>query len=74
MLALQHYRAELLCPCGCGWPKSVSMDPMTEWNLGEPQAFRCHIRTALVKAQRDGKDRPVPEGLMWSVGLRQAND
>lgn len=70
MLALDYYRRNILCPCGCGWPRDVSMDPMTEFALGEPQAIRCHVRTALARAQKDGKDRPTPEALLWDVQMR----
>lgn len=70
MLALAYYREHLLCPCGCGWPKRISMDPRTEFNLAQPVAHRCHIRTALTKARKDDKDRPTPEGVLWDVQLR----
>lgn len=69
MLALQHYRDRILCPCGCGYPAEVSQDPMTEFKAyAEP--VRCHIRTALVRAQKDQKDAPNPEGRMWVAKLR----
>lgn len=69
MLALDYYRKHLLCPCGCGWPKEISQDPETEnlATVGPP--VRCHIRTAIVRAQKDVKDRPVPEGLLWGATL-----
>lgn len=70
MLALQHYRDHLLCPCGCGWPKSVSQDPMTEWYVRVGEPTRCHVRTALIRAQQDAKGRKHPEALLWSAQLQ----
>lgn len=72
MLALEHYRTEVLCPCGCGWAREVSLDPMTEMTQKVVEPTRCHIRTAMVKAQQDGTERPVPEALLWSVRLAPA--
>lgn len=67
MLALERHRREALCECGCGFPRAVSQDPATEFAVQVPPPLRCHIRTALVEAQKGADDRPTPEGLLWSA-------
>jgi len=69
MLALEQYRREVLCPCGCGYPAEISQDPATEFAIRVPPPTRCHIRTALAQEQKDSEDRPTPEGLLWGVEL-----
>lgn len=69
VLALEEYRREVLCECGCGFPREISQDPMTEFSLTIPPPTRCHIRTALVDAQKGAEDRPTPEGLVWGVKI-----
>lgn len=71
MLALEHYRSRVLCPCGCGWPADVSQDPTTENTVRVGAPTRCHIRTALIEAQRDGPDRRTPEALLWGATVAQ---
>lgn len=69
--ALQQWRDEDLCECGCGWPKAISQDPMTEFRVRVPLPVRCQIRTALAAAQKNyraGKD-PRPEGLIWAARI-----
>lgn len=70
MLALEEYRREVLCPCGCGFPREVAQSPETEFAVMVPAPTRCHIRTALVEAQKGAVDRPHPEGLLWGAELR----
>ena len=73
MLALEQYRTEVLCPCGCGWPKEISQDPMTEFTRRVPEPTRCHIRTGLAKAQQQYHDaNPQGEmtGLLWGVTVQ----
>lgn len=70
MLALEQFRREVLCPCGCGFPKDVSQAPETEFAVSVPPPTRCHVRSALVEAQKDAKDRPTPEALLWGVRLQ----
>lgn len=73
MLALAQYRDEDLCPCGCGWPKVVSQDPMTEFRV-EVTRGRCHIRTALARAQAEyaRTTGATPEGALWSTRIKDA--
>lgn len=70
MLALEEYRSDLLCECGCGFPKKISQAPETEFSVEVPPPTRCHIRTALAADQKAAEDRPTPEGLIWGVRLR----
>lgn len=70
MLALEEYRNEVLCPCGCGFPREISQAPGTEFAVTVPPPTRCHVRTALVEAQKDAKDRPHPEALLWGAEVR----
>lgn len=74
-LALQQWRDEDLCPCGCGWPKAVSMDPATEMGAVEVVRTRCHVRTALAQAQREYQRTTSSEmeGALWSTRLRSSS-
>jgi hypothetical protein len=72
MRALEHYRTRFLCPCGCGHPAAVSLDPLTEFKVHVPTPVRCHVRTALRAAQRQYEDAPGarPEGLLWHAEVQ----
>lgn len=68
--ALRGWRESVLCPCGCGYPKSVAWDPATEWTAKAGLPVRCHVRTAIARGQRAWrKDNPDGEadGLLWGV-------
>lgn len=72
MLALQRYRVEDLCPI-CGRPKSVCQAPEAEFMFDVPPPNRCHITTALRRAQKtylDAAHAPHPDALDWHVTLR----
>ena len=69
MLALDDYRRNVLCPCGCGYPRELSQSPDVEFKLEVPAPTRCHVRTALARAQRDS-ERKFPEALLWKVNYR----
>jgi hypothetical protein len=75
MRALAWYRDEYLCPCGCGLPRDVTHDPMTEFRVLVHDPVRCHVRTALTARQRAYADRPGsrPDGLLWSVSVPGAD-
>ena len=68
MRALAQYRDDLLCP-SCGWPKSVCQDPMTEFTARVPPPTRCHVTTAVNRAQKAYSEAPGanPDGLLWRV-------
>jgi len=73
MLALEEYRRDVLCPCGCGWPKDVSQDPMTEFRREVGAPVRCHVRTGLAVSQeayRKANPEAEMSGLLWGVTLR----
>ncbi len=70
--ALRWYRDEYLCPCGCGWPRSITLDPATEFALDVPQQPQvCMVTKRIAVAakawsKQDGADSA---GLLWSVRL-----
>jgi hypothetical protein len=69
-MALQQYEDELLCPCGCGLPAAVTLDPENEGKFDVEPPFRCQARTALLREQkRFGEDENVRErdALMWET-------
>ncbi len=71
MLALQAWRDEHICPL-CGWPKAVCQDPAREFDTEVPAPTRCHITTALRRAQKAyGEQQGAnPEGLLWAAQLK----
>lgn len=79
MLALARYRSDEICPL-CGWPREVCQAPETEWALEVPPPTRCHVTTAMNRAQ-DGWAANGGKGgnaLLWgarykgSAALRQS--
>jgi len=68
-LALDEYRSKVLCPCGCGYPAEIAQDPMTEFKVLVDDPTRCHVRTALVRKQREWEGAH-PEGLLWRASMR----
>lgn len=49
MLALDAWEASL-CPM-CGWPREVCQAPEAEWSLEATLPTRCHVMTAIRRAQ-----------------------
>lgn len=70
MLALQHWR-ESICP-SCGWPKAICQDPTTEFRLNVPLPTRCHVTTAVDRAQESYSSLPGARlgGLLWRAEIR----
>lgn len=66
MLALQQYEAEAICPL-CKGPKSVCQDPATEWSARATGPFRCHLTTAIKRAQKNYAKSEFPDALMWGA-------
>lgn len=65
MLALDQYE-DGLCRCGCGFPASVSLSPDNEGRFVMEPPFRCHARTAMVRAEDEfGDDVPQQRALLW---------
>lgn len=70
MLALAKYRATEQCP-RCGLPKHICQDPAAEatWTTDVP--VRCHITTAILRAQHaytEGSGQAShPQALIWPV-------
>lgn len=64
---------EHLCP-SCGWPKEICQAPETEFAVEVPAPTRCHVTTAMRRAQKDyaSKTGANPEGLLWAATLRDA--
>lgn len=73
MTALAAYRREEICPL-CGWPKSVCQAPETEWALDVPLPTRCHVTTAIKRAQEGraasggGKQ---DDALLWRATFKE---
>ena len=72
MRALATWREEHICP-SCGWPKEICQAPATEFAVEVPLPTRCHVTTAMRRAQADyaKKSGANPEGLLWSARLRE---
>lgn len=70
MLALQKWRNDL-CP-SCGWPRSICQAPETEFRLTVPPPTRCHVTTAVDRAQRAYSEQPGAKlgGLLWRAEIR----
>lgn len=68
MLALAEWE-NALCPA-CGRPASVCQDPMTEFRLSVPPPTRCHITTAVRRAQKQYEKSEHPEALLFGAVLR----
>lgn len=75
MRALATWRDEHICP-SCGWPKAVCQAPETEFALEVPPPTRCHVTTAMRRAQKDyaKQDGANPEGLTWRAKFRDPTD
>lgn len=72
MLGLKRYRETERCP-RCGGPKWICQDRAaeSEWTSGPPA--RCHITTAVRRAQksyRDGPHTAHEDALVWNVTRR----
>jgi hypothetical protein len=72
MLALDTWENDELCHL-CGWPKDVCQAPETEWALEVPLPTRCHVTTAIKRAQMaraaDGGGRH-DDALVWGARLK----
>lgn len=74
MVALARYRTDELCPL-CGWPREICQAAETEWSLDVPLPTRCHVTTAIKRAQEGrassggGKQ---DDALLWGARLRSA--
>ncbi len=75
MRALAAWRDEHICP-SCGWPKAICQDPMAEWYVEVPDPTRCHVTTALRRAQNAYSDRKGsnPDGLLWGARIKGMSD
>lgn len=50
MTALAKWRDVEVCPL-CGWPRDICQAAETEWALEVPLPTRCHVTTAIRRAQ-----------------------
>jgi hypothetical protein len=68
MTALAKWRSEELCPL-CGWPRAVCQAPEAEWNLEVPLPTRCHVTTAIRRAQKARSKAPGEhdDALLWGA-------
>ena len=71
MRSLAKWRDEHICP-SCGWPKEICQSPEAEFGLEVPPPTRCHVTTALRRAQKAYNEDPTanPDGLLWAARLR----
>lgn len=73
MLALDAWEREEVCPL-CGWPKDVCQAPETEWLLDVPLPTRCHVTTAIKRAQEarstEGGGKH-DDALVWGARLKE---
>lgn len=66
MLALETWKSERLCPL-CGQPREVCQAPETEFALEVPLPTRCHVTTAVRRAQEARAKHPGEhdDALLW---------
>lgn len=76
MRALAEYRSEMICP-SCGWPREVCQSPEAEAAVEALPPTRCHVTTAIARAQeawRDGPNAGYPEALLWGARVKAEGD
>jgi hypothetical protein len=68
MAALGEYEKTL---CGhCGLPREICEAPTAEWNVRVPAPTRCHVTTAIMRAQEAlGDGVKQPGALKWGFTL-----
>ncbi|GAB3166599.1 hypothetical protein GCM10027059_25790 [Myceligenerans halotolerans] len=71
MLSLAAWRTEHVCPL-CGMPREICQAPETEFNLEVPLPTRCHVTTAIKRAQAARAKAPGEhdDALLWGAGLK----
>lgn len=74
MLAYEAWERDEVCPL-CGWPKDVCQARETETLLEVPLPTRCHVTTAIKRAQ-DGRSSQGgtkhDDALLWGARLKPA--
>lgn len=70
MLSLARWRTNEQCP-RCGQPKYICQDPAAESTWVADLPIRCHITTAILRAQNDylsgAAPASYPQALVWPV-------
>lgn len=69
MLALEAWENEELCPM-CGWPKEICQAPSAEFDLRVPPPTRCHVTTAIRRAQEErqaASSGKYDDALIWGA-------
>lgn len=72
MLALAEWEASEVCPM-CGWPKAICQARETENLLQVPPPTRCHVTTAIKRAQEGraaGGGGKHDDALIWSAAYQ----
>lgn len=72
MLALAEWEATEVCPM-CGWPKDVCQARESENALEVPPPTRCHVVTAIRRAQEARQSGPAAkhdDALIWGAQLK----
>lgn len=73
MVALAAYRRDEICPL-CGWPRKICQAPETEWALDVPLPTRCHVTTAINRAQEGraaGGGGKHDGALLWGARIKE---
>lgn len=72
MLALDSWEQDELCPM-CGWPSKICQARETENMLEVPPPTRCHVTTAIKRAQEArsaGGGNKHEDALLWGARLK----
>lgn len=72
MIALAEWESTEVCPM-CGWPKDVCQARDTENNLTVPPPTRCHVVTAIRRAQEARPSSGTSkhdDALIWAAQVK----
>lgn len=73
MLALDAWEASEVCPL-CGWPREICQARETENLLEVPLPIRCHVTTAIKRAQESrgaAGGTKHDDALVWGARLKR---
>jgi hypothetical protein len=76
MLGLRRYRQTEVCP-RCGGPKIVCQSPDAENAFESPPPTRCHVSTAIMRAQdafMASNHSPQEQALVWGARTRPGKE
>lgn len=73
MVAAEAYRRQEICHL-CGWPKAICQSRDAENGLTVPPPTRCHVTTAIKRAQEARQSGPAAkhdDALLWGARLKE---